>query len=51
MIFIKGALAFIGGAVIFIGKESSAIKGRSFKIAKARVVSNIKRVNRRDLRQ
>ena len=38
-VFIKGAIAFIGkrGAVIFINKRSLAVKGRSFKTAKARV--------------
>ena len=31
---------------MFIGKESSVIKGKLFKTAKARVVDNIKGVNR-----
>jgi len=36
-VFIGGAVAFIGkgGAIIFIDKGSLAIKGRSFKTAKA----------------
>jgi hypothetical protein len=41
---------FIEGAVIFIGKGSLAIGGRLFKIAKARVVDDIKGVNGRNLR-
>ena len=53
--FIRGAVTFIGGAVTFVGKESSAIGERLFKIAKARVVNDIKevdrRVNRRNLRR
>jgi hypothetical protein len=32
------AIMFIGGVIIFIGKESLVIKGRLFKIAKAKVV-------------
>ena len=40
--FIEGAIIFIRGAVTFIGKESSAIKGL-FKTAKTKV-------NRYDLR-
>jgi hypothetical protein len=47
--FIEGAVMFIGRAVIFIGKGSLAI-GRLFKIAKARVVDDI-RINRRNLRR
>ena len=50
VIFIKGAVTFIKRAVTFISKGGSAI-GRSFKTAKARVVDNIKGVNRRDLKQ
>ena len=50
VIFIKGAVIFIRGAVIFIGEGGSAI-GRLFKTAKAKVVDNIKGVNKRDLRQ
>ena len=48
-----GAITFIGGAVAFIGKGSLAIGGRSFKTARARarVVDNVKGVNKRDLRQ
>jgi hypothetical protein len=46
VIFIDGAITFIGRAVMFIGKGSSAIE-RLFKIARARVASNIKGVNRR----
>jgi len=42
---------FIEGAVTFIGKGSSAVGGRLFKIAKAGVVDDIKGVNGRDLRQ
>ena len=38
-------MIFIGGAIIFIGKGSLAVRGRLFKIAKARVVNNIKRAN------
>jgi hypothetical protein len=40
----------IKGAVTFIGEGGSAI-GRLFKVAGARVVNNIKGVNRRNLRQ
>ena len=38
-VFIGGAVVFIDkrGAIIFINKGSLAIKGRSFKTAKARV--------------
>ena len=45
-VFIEGAVAFIGkeGAVIFINKGSLAVKGKLFKIAKAKV-------NRCNLRQ
>jgi hypothetical protein len=64
VIFIGGAVMFISGAVTFIGraatfiegtitfvdKGSSAIGGRSFKTARARVVNDIK-VNRRNLRR
>jgi hypothetical protein len=50
VIFIGGAVTFIGGAVTFIGKGSLAIKGRSFKIARAGVADDIK-VNRRNLRR
>jgi hypothetical protein len=39
-------MTFIGRAVMFIGKGSSAIE-RSFKIARARVANDIKGVNRR----
>jgi hypothetical protein len=42
---------FIEGAVTFIDKGSSAVGGRSFKIAKAGVVDDIKGVDRRNLRQ
>jgi hypothetical protein len=42
---------FIKGAIIFISKGSLFIKGRLFKIAKARVVDNIKGVNRRNLKR
>ena len=42
---------FIGGAVTFIGKGSSAVRGRLFKAAGVRVVNVIKGVNRHDLRQ
>ena len=41
---------FIKGAVVFINKGGLAIKRRLFKIAKARVVNNIKGVSRRNLR-
>ena len=41
---------FIGGAITFIGKKSSAIKRRPFKITKARVADNIKGVNRHNLK-
>jgi hypothetical protein len=42
---------FIKGAITFISKGSLFIKGRLFKIAKARVVDNIKGVIRRNLKQ
>ena len=51
VIFIEGAITFIGGAVTFIGKGSLAIKGRSFKAARVKVVNVIKGVNRRNSRQ
>ena len=35
--FVGGAATFIDGAVIFIGKGSSAIRGRLFKIARVRL--------------
>ena len=41
--------AFIEVAVTFIGKGSLVIK-RSFKVAEAKVVNNIKGVNRHDLK-
>jgi len=44
-------VTFIGEAVTFVGKGSLAIGERSFKTAKARVVDDIKGVNRRDLRR
>jgi hypothetical protein len=47
--FIKGTITFIG-AVIFISNGSSAVGERLFKTAKARVINNIKGVNRRNLR-
>ena len=42
---------FIEGAVVFVGEGGLAIGGRLFKIAKARVVNNIKGVNRHNLRR
>ena len=51
VIFLGGAVTFIGGVVTFIGKGSSAVKGRSFKIAGAEVVNDIKGVDERDLRR
>ena len=42
--FVKGAVTSIGGAVIFIGKGSLAVGGRSFETAEAGV-------NRHDLRR
>ena len=51
VIFIKGAVMFIKGAVMFISKGSLAIRGELFKIAKVRVVNDIKGVNKYDLRQ
>ena len=48
--FIKGAIIFIREAVIFINKRSLAVKKGLFKIAKAKVVNNIKGVNGRNLR-
>ena len=39
---------FIKRAVAFIDKGGLAIGGRLFKIARARVVNNIKGVSRRD---
>ena len=50
MTFIGGAVTFVEVAVTFIGKGSSSI-GRLFKAAKARVVDDVKGVNRRNLRQ
>jgi hypothetical protein len=49
--FIGGAVTFIGGAVTFVYKGSLAIGGRLFKTAKARVASDIKGVDRRNLRR
>ena len=43
-------MIFIKGAVIFINKRGLAIK-RLFKAAKARVIDNIKKVNRHNLKQ
>ena len=51
VIFIGGAVTFISKTVIFIGKGGSAIGGRLFKTAEAKVVNNIKGVNRYNLRQ
>jgi hypothetical protein len=48
--FIKIAMIFLEGAVMFISKGSLAIK-KSFKVVKARVVDNIKGVIRRNLKQ
>jgi len=47
--FVGGAVMFVRGAVIFIGKGGSAV-GRSFKTARVGV-GNIKGVNKRDLRR
>ena len=41
---------FIEGAVVFVGEGGLAIGGRLFKIARAKVVNNIKRVSKYDLR-
>ena len=42
---------FIEGAVAFVGKGGSTVRGRLFKIAKAEIVNDIKGVSRCDLRQ
>ena len=49
-VFIKRAITFIKGAVIFISKGGLAI-GRLFKATKARVIDNIKGVNGYNLKQ
>jgi len=49
--FIKGAVTFVEGAVTFIGEGGSAVGGGSFKIARVRVVDNVKGVNKRNLKQ
>ena len=41
---------FIKGFIMFIGEGSSSIE-RLFKIAEAKVVDDVKGVNRRNLRQ
>ena len=46
--FVKRAVIFIKGAVIFIGKKGLAVE-RLFKITRVKV-DNIKGVNKRDLR-
>ena len=46
--FIKRAVIFIGGAIIFIDKRGLAIK-RSFKTARVRI-DNIKKVNKYNLK-
>ena len=51
VISIKGAVISIGGAVISINKESLFIGRGLFKIAKVRVVDNIKGVNKYNLKQ
>ena len=42
---------FIEGAIAFIGEGGLAVGGRLFKIARARVVNNIKGVSRHNLRR
>jgi hypothetical protein len=49
--FIEGAVTFVGGVVMFVGKGSSAVGGGLFKTAGVRVVDNVKGVNKRDLRR
>jgi len=49
--FIGGAVTFIEGAVTFIGKRSLAVGGGLFKTAGVRVVDDVKRVNKRNLRR
>ena len=45
-----GAVIFVGGAIIFIGRESLSVEGL-FKIAEARVADDIRGVNGRNLRR
>ena len=42
---------FIKGAVAFIGKRGLAVRGRLFKIARAKIVNDIKGVSGRNLRR
>ena len=48
---IKGAVISVEGAVTFISKRSLSIGGGLFKIAKVKVVNNIKGVNKYNLRR
>ena len=48
--FINRTIMFIGRAIIFISKGSLAIRGRLFKITKAKIAGNIK-INRYNLKR